>query len=95
VSPAFWPSFALIERRPVPYDVDCLRSGRNNRRDRRVDEEALIVWQDVLDMVAAGRPSEVGCPFCNHRPLTIEEVEYSTRISCPKCKKFIEGRFQP
>jgi len=59
-----------------------------------VDEEALIVWQDVLDMVAAGRTSEVGCPFCNHRPLTIEEIEHSTRISCPKCKKFIQGRFQ-
>lgn len=61
----------------------------------QVDEEALIAWQDVLDMVAAGRPSEVGCPFCNHRPLAIEEVEHSTRISCPKCKKFIQGRFQP
>jgi hypothetical protein len=61
----------------------------------QVDEEALIAWQDVLDMVAAGRPSEVGCPFCSHRPLTIEEVEHSTRISCPKCKKFIQGRFQP
>lgn len=61
----------------------------------RVDEEALIAWQDVLDMVAAGRPNEVGCPFCNHRPLTIEEVDQSTRISCSKCKKFIQGRFQP
>jgi hypothetical protein len=49
----------------------------------------------VLDMVAAGRPSEVGCPFCNHRPLTIEEVEHTTKISCGKCKKFIQGRFSP
>ena len=61
----------------------------------QVDEEALIAWQDVLDMVAAGRPSEVGCPFCSHRPLTIEEIDHSTRISCGKCKKFIQGRFQP
>jgi hypothetical protein len=60
-----------------------------------VDEEALMAWQDVLDAVAAGRPSEAGCPFCNHRPLTIEEVEFSTRISCGKCKKFIQGRFNP
>jgi len=29
------------------------------------------------------------------KPLTIEEVEQSTRISCSKCKKFIQGRFQP
>ena len=61
----------------------------------RVDEEALMAWQDVLDAVAAGRPSEAGCPFCNHRPLTIEEVEFSTRISCGECKKFIQGRFTP
>jgi ribosomal protein S27E len=58
-----------------------------------VDEEALIVWQDVLDSVMAGRPNEAGCPHCNHRPLTIEEVEGSTRISCSKCGKFIQGRF--
>lgn len=60
----------------------------------QVDEEALIAWQDVLDMVAAGRPGETACPFCHHRPLTIEEVEHSTRISCGKCKQFIQGRFQ-
>lgn len=58
-----------------------------------MDEEALIVWQDVLDMVVNGRPNEVACPHCNHRPLTIEEVDQSTRISCSKCKKFIQGRF--
>jgi hypothetical protein len=60
-----------------------------------VDEEALIAWQDVLDAVVAGRPNDAGCPFCNHRPLTVEEVESSTRISCSKCGKFIQGRFQP
>jgi ribosomal protein S27E len=58
-----------------------------------VDEEALIVWQDVLDMVVNGRPNEVACPHCNHRPLTIEEIDQSTRISCSKCGKFIQGRF--
>jgi hypothetical protein len=59
-----------------------------NERILAVDEEALIAWQDVLDMVVAGRPSEVG-------PLTIEEVENTTKISCSKCGKFIQGRFQP
>jgi transcription elongation factor Elf1 len=58
-----------------------------------VDEEALVVWQDVLDMVVNGRPNEVACPHCNHRPLTIEEIDQSTRISCSKCGKFIQGRF--
>src|SRR3954468_14394528 len=65
----------------------------SKRKDSRVDEEALIVWQDVLDMVVNGRPNEVACPHCNHRPLTIEEIDQSTRISCSKCGKFIQGRF--
>jgi ribosomal protein S27E len=69
-----------------------IRRGRNERT-LEVDEEALIVWQDVLDMVVNGRPNEVACPHCNHRPLTIEEVDQSTRISCSKCGKFIQGRF--
>lgn len=60
-----------------------------------MDEEALIAWQDVLDMIMAGRPNDLSCPYCNHRPLTVEEVDFSTRISCGKCKKFIQGRFQP
>jgi hypothetical protein len=58
-----------------------------------VDEEALIAWQDVLDEVVAGRSNALGCPYCKHRPLTVEEVDQSTRISCPKCGKFIQGRF--
>jgi transcription elongation factor Elf1 len=58
-----------------------------------VDEEALFLWQDVLDSVVNQRPNEHPCPHCGHRPLTIEEIEGSTRISCGKCKKFIQGRF--
>ena len=69
------------------------RSKGSKRKDSRVDEEALVVWQDVLDMVVNGRPNDVACPYCNHRPLTIEEIEQSTRISCSKCGKFIQGRF--
>ena len=84
----------MIQRERVPYDYVPFE-GVETKGLSQVDEEALIAWQDVLDMVAAGRPSEVGCPFCNHRPLTIEEVDHSTRISCGKCKKFIQGRFQP
>jgi len=57
------------------------------------DEEALIAWQDVLDSVVAGRPNDLSCPYCNHRPLTVEEIDNSARISCGKCKKFIQGRF--
>ena len=61
-----------------------------------MDEEALIAWQDVLETVANKRStSDVACPYCSHRPLTIEDAEDSTtRISCSKCGKFIQGRFQ-
>ena len=79
--------------KPGSYHCGCFE-GVETKGLSTVDEEALMPWMDVLDMVNAGRPSEVGCPFCSHRPLTIEEVEHSTRISCPKCKKFIQGRFQ-
>jgi hypothetical protein len=60
-----------------------------------LDEEELIVWQDVLDSIAAGRPGDLSCPFCGHRPLLVEEVEFSTRISCGKCRKFIQGKLGP
>jgi ribosomal protein S27E len=61
-----------------------------------VDEDALVVWQDVLDQIMAGRSADLSCPHCKHRPMTVEEMgEGSTRISCSKCGKFIQGRFQP
>jgi len=60
-----------------------------------VDEEELIVWQDVLDQIMAGRPNDLACPYCRHRPMVVEEQEWSTKISCSKCGKFIQGRFQP
>jgi hypothetical protein len=62
-----------------------------------VDEDEMIAWQDVLDLIAAKRSSDLSCPFCHHRPLLVEEVpeDFSTRISCSKCKKFVQGRFAP
>jgi hypothetical protein len=60
-----------------------------------VDEEAMIAWQDALDWIVAGRPGEASCPYCRHKPLTVEEVDFSTRISCSKCGKFIQGKFGP
>ena len=59
-----------------------------------MDEEDLIVWQDVLDEVAAGRPDGLVCPFCRKGKLEIEQGERGrVRIACPEsgCKKFIEG----
>lgn len=58
-----------------------------------MDEEALLVWQDVLDALMAQRPNDASCPFCRHRPLLVEQVDFATRVSCPACKKYIMGRF--
>jgi hypothetical protein len=59
-----------------------------------MDEEELIVWQDVLDEIAAGRRGALVCPHCSARPLTVEErPSGATRVSCPSCQRFLEGRF--
>lgn len=58
-----------------------------------MDEEALIVWQDVLDEIAAGRPQNLSCPYCNHTPLRVETAGRRTRVHCDVCEKFIEGVF--
>ncbi|HTE56136.1 MAG TPA: hypothetical protein VK698_35030 [Kofleriaceae bacterium] len=59
-----------------------------------MDDEELIVWQDVLDEVAAGRRAALACPYCGVRPLTVEERPGgATRIACPSCHRFLEGRF--
>ena len=57
------------------------------------DEEALILWQDVLDSVVNGRAQDLVCPYCQHRPLTVEEIDHTTRIACSACGKFIQGKF--
>ncbi len=56
-----------------------------------MDEEHMIAWQDVLDEVAAGRMGNLSCPYCQTSPLIVEQTE-TMKISCPSCKKFIEGR---
>jgi hypothetical protein len=59
-----------------------------------MDEEELILWQDVLDEIAAGRREGLACPHCSARPLTVEERPAgATRIQCPSCQRFLEGRF--
>ena len=55
----------------------------------------MVLWQDVLDEIMAGRSANLACPYCKHRPMTVEEIEGATRISCAKCGKFIQGRFAP
>lgn len=56
-----------------------------------LDDEQMILWQDTLDEVNAGRRSGLLCPSCKKGQLQIEDQPRGIRISCPACKKFIEG----
>lgn len=57
------------------------------------DEEDIILWQDVLDLVQAGRPSNILCPFCKKGTIQINRRERVSRLECPSCRKYIEGSF--
>jgi hypothetical protein len=60
-----------------------------------VDDEQMILWQDTLDEIMAGRRSGLLCPSCKKGQLLIEDQPRGMRISCPACKKFIEGSMDP
>lgn len=53
----------------------------------------MIAWQDVFDLIAAGRAGDAACPHCKHRPLTVESADFRTKISCSKCGRFVQGAF--
>ena len=54
----------------------------------------MIYWQDVLDAVAAGRTSNLACPFCKRGAIQVTQKDRVTRLECPTCRKFIEGNMQ-
>lgn len=62
-------------------------------QDRESDAEAFVMWADVIDEVAAGRAADLPCPYCQRRPLTVEQSPSLTRVSCAGCRRFIEGQF--
>ena len=39
-----------------------------------------MLWQDVLEAIINKRPNDASCPYCKHRPLTIEEIAADTDI---------------
>ena len=57
-----------------------------------MNEEDAMVWQDVLDLVAAGRTSELACPFCRNGRITVTTEGRTTRLECGACRRYIEGR---
>jgi hypothetical protein len=61
-----------------------------------MDEDEVIIWQDVLDSVAAGRVTNLQCPFCQEvgkkGEIRVDRQPQRTRLECASCKRFIEGR---
>jgi hypothetical protein len=55
----------------------------------------MILWQDVLDEINAGRKNGLSCPFCRKGELQVEDNVRGLKVSCPQCKKFIEGSLGP
>jgi hypothetical protein len=55
----------------------------------------MILWQDVLDLVMAGRTSNLQCPFCKQGQIKVDRTPIKTRLECEKCRHFIEGALQP
>jgi hypothetical protein len=66
--------------------------GRERGEAMTGEDEEMIVWQDTLDEISAGRTSALRCPFCNDGKIEITKRGRATRVSCKKCGKFIEGQ---
>ena len=60
-----------------------------------MDNEAdMIVWQDILDLIQAGRGDGLECPFCRKGTLAVTMKGLVTRVMCGNCRKYIEGQMQ-
>jgi len=59
-----------------------------------MDEDEVIMWQDVLDEVAAGRTRSLRCPFCKKGDIKLTQEPPKTRLECASCRRFIEGKMQ-
>jgi len=53
-------------------------------------DDQILLWQDVLEEIAAGKKQKLSCPVCREGELNIEERGSRMRISCPRCREFVE-----
>jgi ribosomal protein L37AE/L43A len=47
--------------------------------------------KQVMEQIAAGRTSNLTCPFCKNDTLKKGMGDYGPVFTCPKCRKFIEA----
>jgi hypothetical protein len=55
----------------------------------------MVLWQDVLDGVQAGRREGIKCPFCTDGKIVVTDLQRGVRVECPKCHHYIEGSLGP
>jgi ribosomal protein L37AE/L43A len=56
------------------------------------DYDELVIWQDILDEVMAGRTQGHRCPKCNAPGLEVEKTPSRVYIKCSDCGNTFEGR---
>lgn len=47
--------------------------------------------KQVMEQIAAGRTSNLVCPFCKNDKLKKGAGDYGPVFTCPSCRKFIEA----
>jgi hypothetical protein len=47
--------------------------------------------KQVMEQIAAGRTSNLTCPFCKNAQLKKGWGDYGPVFSCPACRRFIEA----
>ncbi|MBH24617.1 MAG: hypothetical protein CMH57_09230 [Myxococcales bacterium] len=56
------------------------------------DYDELVIWQDILDEIMAGRLQGHRCPYCDAQGLEVEKDPARVYIKCNECGKTFEGR---
>ena len=58
------------------------------------DYDELVLWQDVLDEIMAGRTKGHRCPKCSAQALNVEKSPARLFIKCSECGVTFEGRLK-
>ena len=58
------------------------------------DYDQLVIWQDILDEIMAGRTKGHLCPVCHAAGLDIEKTPAQIFIKCNECGVTFKGRLR-
>ncbi len=58
------------------------------------DYDKLVIWQDILDEIMAGRTQGHRCPKCRAQGLEVEHTPAQIFIKCNECGITFRGRLR-